>query len=415
MKFLFIATCAPRPLNPTKGIFVQQMANALVLQGHEVDILVPVRVFPTKELKSCIVRPSRWAKFPGALRKWTREWVHTSSEVTLEGVHYIYKRFVTLPRVSNSGMDCALFAESSRTWLASRFPAGGYSFVLGHFAETIPLVLHMSRQQSCSSGVYIHEDIQDYCRIVNRDYLRDNLAKCDFIFTNSYRSQSQLRAVTAACGQIDVVHLGIDEIFRRNQSRGDVAPAKEVKLVCVARFTERKNQLLLLEALSLLKSTRQDFNLHLTLVGDDSLYRHQLARQVKDLNLEPSVRFTDATNLDVICKALQQADIFIFPSKFESFGVVVIEAASQGLPIISSTEIGAVKELELSGFSLSTFDPRSAGGLATSIELMLENYKEHLAAAQVIRDFVILEYSWENTALEIVNAIRGKLNELKSA
>lgn len=404
MRVLFVATCAPRPRNPTKGIFVHQMAKGLLSIGHEVDILVPVRIFPPKELLACFRNPKSWFRLPCILRKWLNDWSHTTSESMNEGVRYIYKRFTTLPHVSHAGKDCEYFATSKIAWLRSRFMDENYTFVLGHFAETIPLVTHLARQFDCPSGCYIHEDIIDYFNVVDESYVKYGLSACDHIFTNSIRSKTQLGLAIDSTERINVVHLGIDNIFNNNASRCKNLLKDNVNIVCVSRFTQRKNQQLLLDALKEWNCSREVL-LHLDLVGDESNYREELVQYVKKIKIEAWVTFSDAINLEVIKNKLQQADLFVFPSKFESFGVVLIEAVSQGIPIVSSNEIGAYAELSQAGWEICCFDPHSVESLMNALDTAINNYANLLVSTQDLRQFVLREFSWEKTAAEIVNSV----------
>jgi len=407
MRLLFVATIAPRPLNPTRGIFVHQMAKGLLSLGHEVDILVPVRIFPPAELLACLIKPTKWGRVPGTFNRWLKEWVNASSEVIYEGVRYIYKRFTTLPQVSHAGKDCQSFVDSDAGWLMSRFISGEYSLVLGHFAETIPLAHYLAARINCPSGVYIHEDIADYCRLVSESYVTTNLEKCHYIFTNSHRSERQLARMAHLDKDIKVVHLGIDDIFRSDEPGCKGKPGRIVNVVCVSRFTQRKNQQILLDAVIEWNRSSSPFQLHLRLVGDESPYREGLVQYAKKARAEKMVSFVYALNLEVVHEQLRLADIFVFSSKFESFGVVLIEAASQGVPIIASNEIGAFNELKLYGWDICSFDPFHAESLTSAIGRVLHDYDLYSDLAKKLREFVLLEFSWEKSASEIVAALRG--------
>lgn len=76
-------------------------------------------------------------------------------------------------------------------------------------------------------------------------------------------------------------------------------------------------------------------NLTLRLVGDGPM-RSELERQARDARLTSRITFTGAQTPAGVRAELQQADLFLFPSVYESFGVSVLEAMAAGVPVIAS-------------------------------------------------------------------------------
>lgn len=65
---------------------------------------------------------------------------------------------------------------------------------------------------------------------------------------------------------------------------------------------------------------------------------------VKDLGLEKNVVFTGKMSVENLPKAYASSDVFCFPTLRESFGIVIVEAMSCGLPVVS-TDIPVVREI----------------------------------------------------------------------
>jgi glycosyltransferase involved in cell wall biosynthesis len=126
----------------------------------------------------------------------------------------------------------------------------------------------------------------------------------------------------------------------------------ERKLVIghVGRFIEAKNHAFLLEILSEMKTVGID--VVLLLVGDGDL-KKQLENEAEKLKLSSNVIFTGA--LRDTGTALHAMDVFIFPSKYEGLGLVLLEAQAAGVPCITSEFIqpeadaglGLVQQLSL--------------------------------------------------------------------
>jgi glycosyltransferase involved in cell wall biosynthesis len=85
---------------------------------------------------------------------------------------------------------------------------------------------------------------------------------------------------------------------------------------------------------------------HLVLVGTGGLDIHnceaELKEYVRSHGLQDSVRFTGA--VENVHEYLQAADIFVFPTEREAFGISLIEAMACGLAVIS-TSAGGTKGL----------------------------------------------------------------------
>jgi glycosyltransferase involved in cell wall biosynthesis len=102
----------------------------------------------------------------------------------------------------------------------------------------------------------------------------------------------------------------------------------------VGRFVYQKNHEFMLNVFATLKKIRS--NSKLLLVGEGVL-EAELKQLAKSLKIEDSVIFYGVTH-DVPA-VLSAMDAFIFPSRFEGFGIVAIEAQVSGLPVWCSTAI----------------------------------------------------------------------------
>ena len=110
-------------------------------------------------------------------------------------------------------------------------------------------------------------------------------------------------------------------------------------LVCVARLVPQKGHIHLLRALVQVRGEVPA--VRLVLLGDGTI-RADLEQIVRDLALQANVCFagwrTDAARL------LGGADIFVLPSLWEGFGLVLLEAMAASLPIVAS-KVGAIPEI----------------------------------------------------------------------
>ena len=127
-------------------------------------------------------------------------------------------------------------------------------------------------------------------------------------------------------------------------------PHEGVRFIHVGRFCAQKNQQFLLKVFNEVRKTIKNATLKLIGFGEDE---ELLKSQIKNLGLEGCVELTTGNN-DFVAKSFYQSDYMIFPSKFEGFGIVLLEAQASGCFCFVSNEIqseadcGLIKKISLS-------------------------------------------------------------------
>lgn len=102
----------------------------------------------------------------------------------------------------------------------------------------------------------------------------------------------------------------------------------------------------------------------------------------KEAQISADVIFTGPVNKEKLIRMYLASDLFIMLSKFDTFGMVVLEAMAAGLPVIISSNVGA-KDLvqeDKNGFIVS--NTSDTDYIATKIALLLdENIRRQMAEA----------------------------------
>jgi len=152
----------------------------------------------------------------------------------------------------------------------------------------------------------------------------------------------QLQSAIAADGfKSLVVHNPIDqEYFEANYVKHQ---RKEIKLVTCALLTPRKK---IEDSIALLaKLVNGGFDSSLTIIGPaaDKEYTEQLKKQITSLGLEKNVSFLGKLNKTQIVQQYLNADLGVFTSSEETFGLVPLEMLAVGLPLIT-TEVGILED-----------------------------------------------------------------------
>jgi L-malate glycosyltransferase len=111
-----------------------------------------------------------------------------------------------------------------------------------------------------------------------------------------------------------------------------------LKFISIGNLTKNKGHSLLLDAFKELLKVNK--NISLTICGSGKEERALLLK-IKKLGLEEKVILTGHLDREDILIQIQQSDCLVLPSYFETFGVVLIEALSCGIPFIATRSGGA--------------------------------------------------------------------------
>lgn len=223
------------------------------------------------------------------------------------------------------------------------------------------------------------------------------------VIVTSRWTRRTLGAYGVSPARVRVVEPGVDRprMRRRLTHR---KPGSPIKLLCVATLTKRKGHRDLVDALARVRDRRWT----LRCVGSDSRDAKTAAaliRQIDALDLEARVKLVGEVSGAQLRREYANADVFVLASHMEGYGMVLTEALSHGLPIVS-TRAGAIPEtVPRSARHLVT--PGNVGSLAKALSRVLEDPEELLrltrAAAAARRHLP----TWDLSAKRFDAALRG--------
>jgi glycosyltransferase involved in cell wall biosynthesis len=144
---------------------------------------------------------------------------------------------------------------------------------------------------------------------------------------------------------------------RFSPAHREAAPggAEALRLLYVGRLTPEKDLPVLFDAYERLRAAGQGMPLHLTLVGDGAYTGVMRARAPRD------VTFAGYLEGQSLSSAYAAADVFVFPSRSETLGNVVLEALASGLPVVGVREGGTLENVRdgVNGILCAPGDPAS--------------------------------------------------------
>jgi len=239
-----------------------------------------------------------------------------------------------------------------------------------------------------------------------------NSPKARIVVSRSMKGEF-IRHYGDAAESIIVIPNGVDlerfnpanrPLYRDSLRRRYGIPRSEPVLMFAGGDWERKGMLYVIEALSLLP--RPDVKLLVIGSGDEEFYG-QLAelKQVRE-------RIIFVPHSSNLWEYYAASDVFVFPTIYEPFGLVVAEAMASGLPVITSRVAGAA-DLVIDGVNgLLLSSPSNVSDLAAKIGLLLSNAELRETMGERARE-AAENLSWDRVAqktLEVYNRIVSRPN-----
>ena len=229
------------------------------------------------------------------------------------------------------------------------------------------------------------------------------ISKAKAVFLKIFVNKYMASGIKARNYLINSLNIHPDQIITGystvdNQHFSVAHSVKTKTLLCIARFSTEKNLLLLTEAFisSDLIHTHQ-----LKIAGDG-----QLSHQLKTIAAQyPQIIIEPWTNYNQLPALYKSASVFILPSKFEPWGLVVNEAMAAGLPVIVSDACGCAPDL-VSADNGFVFNANSKESLISVLNKVAQLPEEQLSgmgnhSLQIIRNFDTAV--WAQNFLNLLN------------
>lgn len=288
--------------------------------------------------------------------------------------------------VHRYGCDTAFFgAAAPLGLLAPTLRAAGVQHLVGatHGHETGWVALPGSRQlmQRIAGGL----DVLTYITGYTRDRLAPALA-----------SRTRLEQLSPGV-DVDRFTPDVDGTeVRRRHGLGE-APV----VVCVSRLVARKGQDVLVEGWAQVLARHPGARLLLVGGGPDEA---SLRRAVAARGLERSVVLTGAVDAAELPAHYAAGDVFAMPCRtrragldVEGLGMVFLEAAACGLPVVAGTSGGAPEAVQ-DGVTGHVVDPRSPTAVAGTLAGLLDDPARARAMGAAGRAWVERRWSWTTIA-----------------
>ncbi|MBB2991519.1 glycogen(starch) synthase [Mycolicibacterium iranicum] len=136
----------------------------------------------------------------------------------------------------------------------------------------------------------------------------------------------------------------------------------------------------------------------LTIAGDGTQLAF-LEAQARKHKVVKATNFVGRVDHSQLLTLLHRADVAVLPSHYEPFGIVALEAAAAGAPLVTSTA-GGLGEAVIDGVTGLSYPPGSVAALADAVRAALDGPAAAQHRAVAARDRLTSEFAWQTVASE---------------
>ena len=212
------------------------------------------------------------------------------------------------------------------------------------------------------------------------------------------------QSLNANPNRIEVIYHGISSCFLNTNESAEKLDLGFKYILYVSAILRYKNMHRAIQALKILKD---DYQLphHLLIIGSvrSPGYMDYLRKLVEDLSLCEYVHFLNHIPQDKLVDYYRNADLFIFPSECESFGIPMIEAMACEIPIIASNKSSVP---EIAGDAAIIVNPDDIEKFAQKMFIVLTDFE--------VRNNLIKKgkkraemFSWKQNAIKLLNVLKS--------
>ena len=275
----------------------------------------------------------------------------------------------------------------------------------------IPLWVPCKTVTTIHDMIPFHQGIRKYPKVraaYMRWATRRAAKRSDLVLTVSEHSRQELIQFCQLSGEkILVAPDGVDEKYSRVDSKGPLSRCRtKYKLpdrfiLFVGTLEPGKNILKLVEAFRRLKS-QCSIPHKLVIVGPQGWGTKAILKTIENSALKDEIRITGFIPEEDLPFVYNAADLFVFPSLYEGFGLPPLEAMACGTPVVASN-VPALPEVV--GEAALLVDPYDIDELVSAMERILRDrqLRERLASKGMER---ARGFSWKKTAEIVLGAFR---------
>lgn len=236
---------------------------------------------------------------------------------------------------------------------------------------------------------------------------KSNLLKSFAIHVTSRTEMEDLKLV---CNHENILCLELGVTVAKIMSPLTQLEYQKTRFIFLSRIHPKKQLDKLLEAFSVLYNTYNKGSWHLFIAGDgDHEYICSLKKLADEYGIKDFIQWMGHLDEGEKVSLLRTCDWFVLPSISENFGLSVVEALANGLPVIISPEVGVSDIIVENKAGLVTSDSFS---LVEALEMALQGAPMEMREAAL--NLVQQRFSWEQIAKKLILSYTNQIGTRKS-
>jgi len=177
---------------------------------------------------------------------------------------------------------------------------------------------------------------------------------------------------------------------------------KQPFLMSIGRLEEKKNTWRIIKAFDKLKSQFKHDNLQLVLIGKPGYGYEKIKTALDESEYKKDIILPGWVDQEQVPHLMNSAEVFVFPSLYEGFGLPILEAMACGTPIVASKN----NSLEEVGGDVCLYTDSSIEQITKVIHRFLDNSELTKQKIKLGLERV-KDYSWEKCAKQTADLIIG--------
>ena len=370
MHILILPSWYPNTYSQMNGVFFKEQAEALSKTDNKIGVIALTQV---------------------SIQDTIREKKYTFTNKTFienEVITYL-KEYPIIPKLSRKSKFCA----KRREVLFKKM------FLQYIEKEGLPDIIHLHSFFYGNLALWIKNKyhipyvVTEHSTTFSRDILNQN----ELIYAKKvFKHASKCLAVSREFSSLlkEKIHIDFDylpnivNLSFFNQGNDTKSKDKSsFQFINIARLQEKKNHSMLIKSFKRAFSAQE--NIKLIIVGDGPEYG-TLSKLIDSENLTKQITLYGFATREEVRDLLQHSDVFVLSSEHETFGVVLIEALSCGIPVVSTKSGGPESIIEENIGLLSEINEES---LAESMKKMNNNHSRY--DSNYLRDYTKIHFSEE--------------------
>lgn len=322
------------------------LAN-LLCKKYEVEIVCTYKLYDkpvfdlNKKVNVCYLmegyRPNR-VEFKRALKK---KKIFTAFKEGLKSLKILHLRRKTMINyIKNNDADVIISTRDI------------FNAWLGDYAKSEVLKIGWEHN-------HYHDNYRYARNVIRSVYYLDYFVLVSASLKDFYESH----LTTSNCQCVYIPNI-IDKIPKK------VSSLETKRIVSVGRLSPEKGYMDLLKVFSVIANKYPTW--HLDIIGD-GVEKERLEKFINNHELNERITLHGFQNKDYIDKILHDSSIYVMTSYTESFGIVLLEAMSHGLPCIAFDSAEGARELINSGMNGYLIKNRSYAAMIKKIEDLMKN------------------------------------------